>query len=319
MKASLRHQHARLLRALGLVIGGFFIAACSPPHQKLNLAGNNWLGYQPFFVAQERLTGSDEFSELSIHPLPATSNVIRLMEEGQLDGGFLTVGEALTYQQGAVNPLCVAMVVDVSMGGDALVMKHAWRESTKPLTIAHEASAVGGYLLQRAKQQGVFSGYDVSYVTATLNRHLTLFESDGVDGVVTFHPVLSQLKKRNAEVVFDSADIAGEIVDVLVVKRSVWQQHQPHIERKLVSLWKRAVTHFQPLSEEVADIVSANTGLSTAEIEDALTGIKLVGATNEFEFNLQQPVEKIGQYLQDVGRIQQKQSLGYCSSGEAVQ
>ena len=79
------------------------------------------------------------------------------------------------------------------------------------------------------------------------------------------------------------------------------------------------MTHFQPLSEEVADIVSANTGLSTAEIEDALTGIKLVGATNEFEFNLQQLVEKIGQYLQDVGRIQQKQSLGYCSSGEAVQ
>lgn len=254
---------------------------------------------------------------MSIHPLPATSNVIRLMEEGQLDGGFLTIDEALTYQQGAIDPLCVAMVVDVSMGGDAIAMKPAWQAQNQNLTIAHEASAVGGYLLQRAQQKGVFAGYDVTYITATLNRHLTLYESAEVDGVVTFHPVLSQLKRRNAEVVFDSTDIAGEIVDLLVVKGSAWERHQPHIEKRLAQLWQQAVTDFQPLSDDVAAIVTANTGLSVEQIKESLAGIELVGAANENDFKLQQAVEKIGQYLQDIGRTQQQQTLEYCTSEEA--
>ena len=135
--------------------------------------------------------------------------------------------------------------------------------------------------------------------------------------MVTFHPVLSQLKRRNAEVVFDSTDIAGEIVDLLVVKGSAWERHQPHIEKRLAQLWQQAVTDFQPLSDDVAAIVTANTGLSVEQIKESLAGIELVGAANENDFKLQQAVEKIGQYLQDIGRTQQQQTLEYCTSEEA--
>ena len=89
------------------------------------------------------------------------------MEEGQLDGGFLTIDEALTYQQGSREQLCVAMVVDVSMGGDAIAMKPAWQAQNQNLTIAHEATAVGGYMLKRANKKGYLLVMMCSYITVT--------------------------------------------------------------------------------------------------------------------------------------------------------
>ena len=42
-----------LLKSLLVGISSALLLACSPPHEPVNLAGNNWLGYQPFYVAKQ--------------------------------------------------------------------------------------------------------------------------------------------------------------------------------------------------------------------------------------------------------------------------
>lgn len=288
------------------------LAACPPPHEPLNLAGNNWLGYQPFYVATELNTDAAQEPEFSIHTLPATSNVLRLMSEGQLDGGFLTLDEALTYQQNAKDKLCVAMVTNVSRGGDALIMRPGWRQRPEPLRIAHEATAVGGYLLSRATQLHVFKGKEIEPVVATLNRHAELFKSGQIDGVITFHPVLGRLEREESEIIFDSDMIAGDVVDLLVIKQSAWLRHGSHIQSSLLQLWHQSVDKFDALPADVGRILSANTGLSYRELRLALSDIELIGATTADEFDLSTAINSIQQFLLESGHLSKRQSLNYC-------
>lgn len=307
--------HASLRSLIGGVCAALLLG-CSPPHEPVNLAGNNWLGYQPFYVAKELNPGVVNELEFSIHSLPSTSNLLRLMSEGQLDGGFLTVDEALIYQQGSREQLCVAMVTDVSRGGDALIMRPDWRKQPEPLRIAHEATAVGGYMLKRAIQFDVFEGRSVKSSVATLNMHASLFESGEMDGVITFHPVLGRLQRKPSDIIFDSNTIAGEIVDLLVLKESVWAQHGSHIRPKLNQLWRQSVSEFQTLTPEVTRIVSANTGLSRRELVDAIADLELVGATSAAGFDLSTTVELIQQFLLETGHLVTRQSLNYCDNGD---
>ena len=306
------------LKSILVGVCSTLLVACSPPHEPVNLAGNSWLGYQPFYIAKELNPQVMNELEFSIHSLPSTSNVLRLMSEGQLDGGFLTVDEALTYQQGTEEQLCVAMVTDVSRGGDALIMRPGWREQPEPLRIAHEATAVGGYMLKRAMQHDVFEGRAVTSSIATLNMHAALFASGDVDGVITFHPVLSQLERTPSEVIFDSEMIAGEIVDLLVLKQSVWEQHGSHIRPKLDQLWQRSVSDFKALTPEVTRIVSANTGLPRRELVLALADLELIGATRSEQFELSATIATIQQFLLETGRLIRRQSLNYCQHGTAT-
>ena len=305
------------LRSGFIWVASAFLFACSPPHEPVNLAGNNWLGYQPFYVAKELNPQTVDELEFSIHSLPSTSNLLRLMSEGQLDGGFMTVDEALIYQQGTNEQLCVAMVTDVSRGGDGLIMRPDWREQPEPLRIAHEATAVGGYMLKRAKQFEVFEGKAIQPSVATLNMHASLFESGAVDGVITFHPVLGRLQRLPSEVIFDSDMIAGEIVDLLVIKKSVWNQRASHIRPKLMQLWQTSVSEFKTLTPEVTRIVSVNTGLSRRELVLALADLELVGATYSEEFNLSETLKSVQQFLLETGLLTKRQSLDYCDKGWA--
>lgn len=306
---------ARLSRTfvtrLTVLMSSVALLSCSPPHEPVNLAGNSWLGFQPFYVAIELTPHRAQNSELSFHVLPSSSNVMRLMAERQLDGGFLTVDEALVYQQNTEEPLCVAMVTNVSNGGDAIVMQADWREREEPLEIAREPTAVGGYMLQRAQQLNAFEGKLISPSIATLNRQADLFLSDSIDGVVTFHPILAQLS-QHGEIIFDSSMIAGEIVDLLVIKRSVWRQHQQHIDPNLRRLWQTSLSDLRSLSPRVIDIISNNTGLSHPQIRTALGGLELIGATTSAEFNLAGAVDHVQKFLLAAGDLTRRQSLDYC-------
>lgn len=308
-------QLLQAAKASFIASGLLLLSACSPPHQPVNIAGNSWIGYQPFFIAAAIYAEPGLDSQLTIHPLPSTSNVTRLMAADQLDGGFLTLDEALVYQQGAEDPLCVAMVINESAGADAIVMKADWRKRPGQLSVAHEATAVGGYMLKRAQQLKVFDGKEVTGVVATFNRHARMFSNDEIDGVVTFEPVLTQLRHSGATVVFDSSDISSEIIDLLAVKSSVWQQHSEHLDDRLRFFWDQVIDDFKGLSPEVVKKLTENTQLNSNQLRGALADIRLIGAMDASSFNLQTAVEKIQDFLLASGALSQPQTLNYCRAG----
>jgi len=313
MRITSGYQIIQKLKRWVTFTGGLLLtAACSQPHEPVNLAGNSWLGYQPLFVYQELNPDSSITSKLKLHLLPATSNVVRLMAEGQLDGGLLTLDEALSYQQDVNDPLCVAKVLDISLGADALLMQPNWRAQPEPLKIAHEIKTVGSYILDRALAAGVFEGREIISVAATPNMQVELFNSKQVDGVISFYPTLNELKKLGAEIIFDSRQISGEIIDVLVIKRSIWAQHQQHIESYIRQAWDQTVSKIKTRDQKVMQLIAANTQMSPESVSSALANLKLIGATRPQEFDLERATTSLQKYLLDNELLREPVKLDYC-------
>ncbi|MGM0526720.1 MAG: hypothetical protein ACQEQ8_11090 [Pseudomonadota bacterium] len=296
--------------------GGLLLAAaCSQPQEPVNLAGNSWLGYQPLFIYQELDSDKSISSHLKLHLLPATSNVVRLMAEGQLDGGLLTLDETLLYQQDAEDPLCVAKVIDISLGADALIMQPNWRTNPEPLKIAHEMTTVGSYMLDRATEHGVFEGRKIETTAATPNMQVELLETKQVDGVISFYPTLDELKQLDAEVIFDSSDISGEIIDVLAIKQSVWEQHHGHIDAYIQKAWDHTVSKIRARDNQVMQLIAANTKMSPERVSAALAQLKLIGATEQQEFDLEHATATLQKYLLDKDLLNEPVKLDYCQAG----
>jgi NitT/TauT family transport system substrate-binding protein len=121
-----------------------------------------------------------------------------------------------------------------------------------------EKSAVGAYMLARAVERANLAVADVVAVYIPVQEHRSAFEQGRVDALVTFEPVLGQVRAMGAHVLMTSADIPGEIVDVLAVRRSV-AERRPRDVAALVEAWFRG-------RALVVESIARNAPLATARL-----------------------------------------------------
>ena len=87
-----------------------FLVSCAPVEKEdFKLGANNWLGYQPFFAADALNMWDRE--EISLVELASATEVMRALRVGALDGGLLTLDEAISVVAGNQR-LKIVLVVD---------------------------------------------------------------------------------------------------------------------------------------------------------------------------------------------------------------
>jgi NitT/TauT family transport system substrate-binding protein len=96
-----------------------------------------------------------------------------------------------------------------------------------------------------------------------------------VDAVVAYEPVASRVQARGARRIFDSSQIPGEIVDVLITRRSLIEA-RPEAFQALVDGWFLALTQLERNPAEVATRIAAMGRMSAEEFRENLRGLKLV-------------------------------------------
>ena len=92
-------------------------------------------------------------------------------------------------------------------------------------------------------------------VPLALDEHETAFNRGEVDAIVTFEPRRSHLLEAGAHVLFSSAEIPEEVVDVLVTTDAVARTRTADLER-VVSAWFRALVALKARPTDVAALVS---------------------------------------------------------------
>jgi NitT/TauT family transport system substrate-binding protein len=100
--------------------------------------------------------------------------------------------------------------------------------------------------------------------------------------VATFEPVRSRLLKNGAHTVFDSSQIVGDIVDVLVV-RSDYLLRYPKNFQTLVSAWFKTLNYMQSQPVEAASYLAPLSGLSVQDYRKASDGIRFPGYRENLE------------------------------------
>jgi len=281
-----------------MVIFMFILAGCDGnPPTTMRIGTNYWLGYEPLYLARD--LGYLKEAEFHIVEYPSSSEVIRAFRNQAIDIAVLTLDETLMLAQHDQSPR-VVMVTDTSNGGDAIVAKGAMRHIRDLVgrRIAVERLGIGAYLLKRALDLNGVSIHDLKLLHLEGNEAEEAYKAGRADAVVTCEPYLSRLVAEGGSVLFDSADIPGEIVDVMVVRKEVLQTHPKQIHT-LLSQWYRALGYLRTRPQDAAAKMAVRHHISGEQVLESLGGMKFpsVAETRSYLEGNSSPLVTSGRWL----------------------
>lgn len=244
----MRRRH--LLKSIpGAVLALPALAGCQWHAGPLRIGANLWPGYASLRLAE--LSGGLDVELARVLDFPNSSMVLTAFRNGLIDAAALTLDEVLLLAANG-QALRIVLVFDFSNGADVIIAR-AGLNSLADLQgrrIGVETEALGAYLVGRALDR-VGLGLDrVEIVSLPLDHHETAFVAAEVDALVTFEPVRSRLLARGGRQLFSSAEIPGEIVDVLIVREGLLQERRRDLQSVVAA-------HFAGRAKALADPVAA--------------------------------------------------------------
>ncbi len=204
---------------------------------------------------------------------------INLYTAGSYDGVTVTNMDALTIPAaGGVDSTALVMG-DFSDGNDGVVLKGSDDlEDIKGQSVHLVELSVSHYLLARALESVGMSERDIKVVNTSDADIVAAFSSPDVETVVTWNPQLGELRKQSdANVVFDSSQIPGEIMDLLVVDTETLEAN-PKLGKALTGAWYEIMETMQGESEtavEARTAMAEDAGTDLAGYEAQLDSTKM--------------------------------------------
>lgn len=250
-------------------------AGCTlDPPPSLRVGTLLWPGYEPLYQARDRGDWTDQ--QVQLVEYLSSTQVLRAFRNGAIDGATLTLDEAMVLDETGY-PLEVVLLLDASNGADAVLARPPLKSlaELRGKRVGVENTAMGAYVLLRALSQAGIQASELQIVPVPANEHVRAYESGTVDAVVTFEPMLAELRKKGANVVADSRSTPGEIVDALVVRKAFAEAH-PEQVGALQRGWSREVGRF--IAREPAALAAAarRMGVEQASLAASLDELELM-------------------------------------------
>jgi len=265
---------ARAGAALGLALA-LLAGACTPKSAAppIRVGTTTWPGYEPLYLAQD--IGKFDPDTVQLARLSSATEVMRAFGDGHLDAAALTLDESILLLATGQD-LRVVLVMDTSNGGDALIGRPGVRNliDLKGKRLGLERTALGAYMASRALQSAGLSLRDVVVVDLPVDQHAAAFLGGSVDGVVTYEPVKSALLLAGGVELFNSAQIPGEIVDVLVVDRAFAKKYPGRV-REVLSGWFDALAFMQAQPDKAYSLIGFRQHLTTEAVKKSYAGLDL--------------------------------------------
>ncbi|MEM1383162.1 MAG: putative urea ABC transporter substrate-binding protein [Pseudomonadota bacterium] len=204
---------------------------------------------------------------------------------GQFDGVSATNMDTLSIPSGGGVDTTALIVGDFSNGNDAVIVKgDGGLESLKGKPVNLVELSVSHYLLARALDSVGLAERDLAAVVNTSDADMiAAFATQDVEAVVTWNPLVSTiLEDPGSSKIFDSADIPGEIIDLMVVNTETLAAN-PDFGKALVGAW------YEVMGLMAAGDEAALTAMAEASGTD-LAGYKAQLATTKMFY---EPAEAV--------------------------
>ncbi|MEA3219514.1 putative urea ABC transporter substrate-binding protein [Immundisolibacter sp.] len=230
-----------LLFAALLAIG-LASPAQAAPKKDFRIAWSIYVGWMPWGHAAD--TGivkkwADKYG-ISIDVVQINDYVesINQYTAGAFDGCVMTNMDALTIPAAGGVDSTALIVGDFSNGNDGVVLKGATDlKAIKGRKVNLVELSVSHYLLARALESVGLSERDITVVNTGDADIVAAAAAPDVDAIVTWNPQLAEVKALpGASLVFDSSDIPGEIIDLLVVNSATLAAN-PALGKALTGAW----------------------------------------------------------------------------------
>ncbi|MDX8348990.1 putative urea ABC transporter substrate-binding protein [Cognatiyoonia sp. IB215446] len=196
---------------------------------------------------------------------------------GQFDGVSATNMDTLSIPAGGGVDTTALIVGDYSNGNDAVIIKGDGDLSSlagKPVNLVE--LSVSHYLLARGLDSVGLSEADLDGVINTSDADMiAAFSTDEVEAVVTWNPLVSTiLEDPTATKLFDSADIPGEIIDLMVVNTETLAAN-PDFGKALVGAWYEVMGLMAAGDEEVLSAMAEASGTDLAGYQAQLASTEM--------------------------------------------
>lgn len=293
------------MRRVVLLLVCLTLLACQGEQEELRIGGNRWLGYAPFYLA-------DELQQLHSNGLrlveyPNATGVLRGFRNGLLDAALLTLDEALALQSSGLD-LELLLVTDISAGADALFARPPIMRISelKGQRIGVENTALGAFMLARVLDKAGLQRSDVKVIDLPVHEQVGALRHERIDAVISFASEGPALEALGARRIFDSREIPEEIIDVLVVERSRVDEES---RERIKQLWYESLDNWQQNRARSDPHLHTRLNLDPQSLKVTLDGL-LMGdrALNQQMLNeglLLQRMQRVHQYMLDYQLLKQ--------------
>ena len=209
---------------------------------KFKICWSIYVGWMPWAYGAE--TGivkkwADKYDiEIDVVQINDYVESINQYTTGGFDACTMTNMDALTIPAAGGVDSTALVVGDFSNGNDGVVLKGKTKlEEIKGQTVNLVELSVSHYLLARALDTVGMSEADIKVMNTSDADMVAVYGTKDVTAVSTWNPLLSEITSMpKSTKVFDSSQIPGEIIDLLVVNTKTLKAN-PKLGKALVGAW----------------------------------------------------------------------------------
>ncbi|UTW54984.1 ABC transporter substrate-binding protein [Kordiimonas sp. SCSIO 12610] len=273
------------LQVMISVLCVFTINSCAPKHPDppITVAANLWPGYDTFFMAETL----NMYPENSVHMVetPRSLALAQAIRGASIDAAAMSLSRAIEISEKEVD-VSIVLVLDSSEGADAILAKPEYKsiKDLKGKRVAAEMDSITGYMFLRALEINGMSLDDVIMNSIDNRIMAELYEAEELDAVGIYGYDRAKVAELGAVKLFDSSEISGEIIDVLVVRNKYIEQYPNRVVDLIVG-WIKTLNYINSLKSSDDLPIGA---MNREDYVAAKNGVKIWSPTdniNAFENN----------------------------------
>lgn len=262
-------------RFLSTSLAAVGLAACErEPLSRLRIGAYLYPAHEPLFLG--RHLGALDERLINLAEYPTASELMLSFRNRALDVITVTLDDALRLASYGHDVRIISLLAR-SHGADALVGRKEMADPTslRGKTVGFESDTLGAYLLAKALDAHGIGPDEVIMRPARVDRLSRQLSMGAVDGLVTYEPHLAAVKRMGGKVLFDSAQIPGQIISVLVARADSLQPQRAALEQ-VIKGWEAGLQHLQAEPRAAAAIVGPRERQTTDLFVESLKLLRFV-------------------------------------------
>ena len=266
----------KIITLLGLVCLLMPVTALAGTKTKFKVAWSIYAGWMPWDYADHSGIVKNWADKYGIEIEMIRMDYIPSIEAyvaKQVDGCVMTNMECLDMPSASGIDSTALIIGDYSNGNDAILVRDNLDiKGLKGQQISLVELSVSHYLLARALQKNGMKEKDVQVLNTSDSDIAPVFLADSSQkAVVTWNPMVMQIAQNpGITSVFTSADIPGEVIDMMVVNTKTLQEN-PALGKALTGAWYEVMQIMSkrgPSAEKALSSMAEAAGCSLVEFKN---------------------------------------------------
>ncbi len=282
MRGARNRERGRLFWLLAMLL---LVAGCERGQPPLYIGANIWPGYEFLFLADQLGFYAEEGANVRMVEFLSLGDSRRAFERGQVDLFAATPVEVLVASEQSAREVRVFYATSISLGPD-VIMAAPQIGSVAELRgrrVAIEPGTLDILLLYAALAQSGLTLDDVVLVPMAQAHMPQALQEGLVDAVAVYPPESIEIEQSVAGcaevthrcVLFDSGQVPGLIIDMLVTDRAVVEQRGGDLAA-VARAFDRAVAWALEYPQQAHALMAQRQGLSADDFVRKLAGLRIL-------------------------------------------